>query len=310
MSKLGRPRRPDLDAYCEAHPGVLRATAASRLKKALYVEPAVPNAGTVNLSITDGVVLIGSDCHYWPGDPSTAHRAFVHMCTALSPAAVVLNGDVFDGARISRFPQSHWQEYLALPGVQDEIGVCQARLREILDAACGSASPPEEIDFVWTLGNHDSRFERYLIAGAAELAGFPGTRLKDHFPDWTPAMDVWINRDGPEMVSVKHRFKSGIHAPHNNTKDAGVTMVTGHLHSLKVMPWSDYRGTRWGVDGGMMGVPYSDPFYAYTEHSPVNWRSGFVVLTFRGGRLMWPELVWVMDEAAGLVCFRGEVLEV
>ena len=51
-------------------------------------------------------------------------------------------------------------------------------------------------------------------------------------------------------VVIKHRMKGGIHAAHKNTLHAGTTMVTGHLHSLKVTPFSDYNGTRWGVDTG------------------------------------------------------------
>ena len=264
-----------------------------------------------DISIPDGVVLIGSDCHYWPGEPSTAHRAFVHAAEDLAPSAIILNGDVFDGARVSRWSASAWREYTQLPSVTGEIGVCQARLREIVLAGNtgaddrGLANPA----CLWTLGNHDSRFERYLVESAPEISGVQGTRLKDHFPDWTPAMSVWINGDTEHAVVVKHRFKNGMHAPHNNTRDAGITMVTGHLHSLKVSPWSDYRGTRWGVDGGTMAVPHG-PQFDYSEDNPVNWRSGFVVLTFHNGRLMWPELVWVIEEAEGLVCFRGEVVEV
>jgi hypothetical protein len=81
-------------------------------------------------------------------------------------------------------------------------------------------------------------------------------------------------------------------------------MVTGHLHSLKVMPVSDYNGTRWGVDAGTMADPYGPQFYNYTELNPVNWRSGFAMLTFKRGKLMWPETAWVSGPNA--VQFRGQ----
>src|SRR5690349_3993729 len=54
--------------------------------------------------VRSGVVLVGSDGHYWPGEPSTAHRAFVHFTKELKPKAVIFNGDAFDGASISRHP--------------------------------------------------------------------------------------------------------------------------------------------------------------------------------------------------------------
>jgi hypothetical protein len=50
--------------------------------------------------------------------------------------------------------------------------------------------------------------------------------------------------------------------------------------------------------------------YIYTEDSPVNWRSGFAILTFVNGELMPPELVQFISEDDGLVFFRGEVISV
>jgi hypothetical protein len=41
-----------------------------------------------------------------------------------------------------------------------------------------------------------------------------------------------------------------------------------------------------------------------------NWASGFAVLTFAGGLLLPPELVLVLDEKAGLVSFRGELINI
>ena len=255
------------------------------------------------LSIEDGVVVIASDAHYWPGDPSTAHRALIKIIKQLEPAAVIINGDTLDGASISRWGVGSEVEFRARPSVVEELAVCQQRMREIANAAPQAAR-------YWPFGNHDARFETFLMRAAPEFAGVMGTRLKDHFDNWTPCWSVWINSDGPTPVVIKHRFRGGIHATYNNTLHSGLTMVTGHLHSLNVNAFSDYRGVRWGVDSGTLAVPYDRPFIHYTEDNPVNWRSGFVVLTFRHGRLLWPELVYVINEVDGLIGFRGEVLEV
>ena len=160
---------------------------------------------------------------------------------------------------------------------------------------------------IWTLGNHDARFETRLAHVAQEYALIHGVHLSDHFPDWDCAWAVWIN-GGPGGVVVKHRFKSGLHAPHNNTLWAGMSMVTGHLHSQKVMPISDYLGTRWGVDSGCMADPYGPQFTDYSEDNARSHRSGFVALSFRKGRLLWPELISVFDK--NHVEFRGDVIEV
>ena len=85
-------------------------------------------------------------------------------------------------------------------------------------------------------------------------------------------------------------------------------MVTGHLHSLKVTPFDDYKGTRFGIDTGTLAEPSGPQFENYLEHSPTNWRSGFVVLTFKDGELLWPEVVRVFDKDK--IDFRGEVIKV
>jgi hypothetical protein len=53
-------------------------------------------------SLLNGVVMIGSDCHYNPEYISTAHKAFVYFTKQLKPNMVILNGDLFDFAVISQ----------------------------------------------------------------------------------------------------------------------------------------------------------------------------------------------------------------
>jgi hypothetical protein len=93
----------------------------------------------------------------------------------------------------------------------------------------------------------------------------------------------------------------------NNTVNAGVSVVTGHLHSLKVTPFADYNGNRFGVDTGTLAET-DGPQFTYAEINPSNHRSGFAVLNFFNGRLLWPELVHKFDE--DMVEFRGEVIDV
>jgi hypothetical protein len=57
-----------------------------------------------------------------------------------------------------------------------------------------------------------------------------------------------------------------------------------------------------------MADPDGPQFVDYLEDNPRNWRSGFVVLTFWKGKLLWPEIVNVIDEKH--VQFRGVIHEV
>jgi hypothetical protein len=248
----------------------------------------------LHLDIESGIVLIASDAHYWPGVVTTMHRAFVRACKEMNPRAVIMNGDVFDGARISRHSPIMWEES---PTVKQEMEACQERLGEIEQAA-GKAEK------IWTFGNHDARFESRLAAVASEFANVDGMHLKDNFAFWRPCWSTFINDD----CVVKHRFKGGIHATHNNTLWSGKTIITGHLHSAKVTPLTDYNGTRWGVDSGTLCEAPWVQAINYLEDNPVNWRSAFVVLTFHKGRLLQPELC--LQHATGQAEWRGRVWDV
>lgn len=249
----------------------------------------------VHCKIKNGVVLVGSDAHYWPGKPSTGHKAFVKFAKKLSPQIIILNGDAFDGARISRHPPIGWEKR---PQVIEELEVVQERLQEIELAA------PKSARLVWPLGNHDARFETRLATIAPEYARVHGFHLKDHMgARWEPCWSCWVNSD----VVVKHRFRGGAHSTHNNTVAAGKTMVTGHLHAAKITPYTDYNGTRYGIDTGCLADP-NGPQFGYSEDNPRNHRSGFVVLTFKSGKLLQPELALVWDKHH--IQFRGELVEV
>ena len=248
-----------------------------------------------HFEVQDGTVVVFSDAHFWPGIRSTAFRGLLKTIKDMKPVAVVCNGDAFDGARISRYPRIGWD---STPTVVDELKAVKERLGEIYDASPSAKR-------YWPLGNHCARFENRLAAMAPEFEGVLGFHLKDHFPEWIPCWSVWVN----QLVAIKHRLRNGIHAAHNNTVNTGLTTVTGHLHSLKVTPFTDWRSVRWGVDTGTLADPNGPQFVDYTEDTgELNHRSGFAVLTFHKGQLLWPELVYARAEDE--VEFRGRVYQV
>jgi hypothetical protein len=244
-------------------------------------------------AITDGVILIASDCHYWPGIVTKAHQAFCKLAKELKPKMVVLNGDILDGARISRHARIMWEKQ---PQMKDEIAAVQDRCAEIERAASGAK-------LVRTIGNHDARFENYLSSRVGELEEMTGMTLLDYLPRWRAGWCIHLNNQTDGWTTIRHRpVNGGIHSAYNSTLKAGVSYVHGHLHKLSVTPWSDYRGRRYGIDTGTMAEPYG-PQFNYTEAGPVNWASGFAVLTFHKGKLLQPELCVVEH---GDAWFRGK----
>lgn len=256
------------------------------------------NHAVINADIADGVVLIGSDAHIWPGPLTTMQRAFIHFARKIKPTAIIANGDFFDGARASRWAHSSWGDMGQKPSIRQELEAVKDYMSAVV------AASPESKRF-WTLGNHDARFESKIVSVAPEFEGVQGLSLKDHFPLWHPCWRVDINDD----IIVRHRELGGEHADFRNAQTSGKTMVTGHDHRCGVTPWRNYTGTKWGVRCGFMGDSPQDPQYVnYLEAKEPNWLPAFVVLTFRAGRLLWPELCTKHDDDN--VEFRGEVITV
>jgi len=250
----------------------------------------------INLGIEDGCVIVFSDAHFIPSQRSTAFKGLLWAIQEFKPKAVICNGDAFDGASISRYEASD----IPQTSVIQELRACQAALEEIEETA---KAERHNVKLVFTWGNHDSRFANKLAQHAPQFKDVYGFKLTDHIPNWEFCWACWPT----ENTIVKHRYKGGVHATHNNTVNAGVSIVTGHLHSLKVTPFDDYNGTRYGVDTGTLAET-DGPQFTYGELNPSNHRSGFAVLNFFNGKLLWPELVHKFDE--DMVEFRGEVIDV
>ena len=171
-------------------------------KQESVVKTIIPdNKRILSHQVDNGHVFIASDCHYWPGEETVAHKAFVKLLTEFKSKTVILNGDVFDGSRISRHEPLMGTNP---PTPKQEIEACQDRLDEIRNASKNARC-------FWTFGNHDVRLHRYIAVNAPELSDFQG--LFDYFPGWHTGWRVDINDD----VVVKHRWHNGQHATYNNT---------------------------------------------------------------------------------------------
>lgn len=242
-------------------------------------------------------ILIGSDAHFWPGLITTAWRAYCAVSAAVDPEYQILNGDTLDGATISRHDPIAWE---VTPKLAEELECVLERMKEAKDSAPNAKR-------LWTCGNHDTRFERYLAKNVPQFRSIKGSCLSDH-TGWPVSWSILINKDTCPVM-VKHAFRGGIHAVYNNTLHAGISIVTGHLHAQLVRPFTDYRGTRYGVDAGTL-ADINAPSFGYCMDAPVNWRSGFVVLTFDDdGILMPPELCEVQTLGrAQRAIFRGKIV--
>jgi hypothetical protein len=194
----------------------------------------------------------------------------------------------------------------AQPSVAEELAIVQHRMAEIASVAGLDTS------LVLTIGNHDARLDTFLSQNAAAMEGVKGFALRDHIERcWAMAWQVEINGSGPDGVLVKHRHRSGASATKANVLAAGRSIVTGHTHQPCITRISHGSRHLYGVDAGCIAALNSRAFVGYTEMAAAagmaNWASGFAVLTFENGLLLRPELVLVLDEAAGLWSWRGKI---
>jgi hypothetical protein len=186
--------------------------------------------------------------------------------------------------------------------VKQELDACVEYLTEVEQAS------RHKSNLIWTLGNHDMRFESMLANSSAhKYEGIKGFTLKDHFPLWQSCWSYWVN----DNTQIKHRHKGGYNAGRANVQASSVHTVTGHTHVLTVHPFTTLNpaftmGTIYGVQTGCLANPYGQQF-SYMEDSARDHRSGFAMLTYERGQLLPPELIQVWDEAAGEVTFRGKI---
>lgn len=281
------------------------------LEGAGIILPSAPRDGTpigqwtypkqIDRTISDGVIIVGSDAHIWPGEDTTALKALLEVTRDLGKSVrlLVANGDWLDGASTNRHDPFGWVDR---PNAKQELDCVTDALHRWRMAA-KPARTGVECDY--TVGNHELNFERKLAVQAKDYRGLPGMRLADHFPEWNVAWSCRVNWGTVGATMIKHRFaSSGIHAAYNATLKAGTNTVNGHTHSLEVKPWADYRGRRYACQSGSLADP-NGPQFEYHEQNPSPSCSGFAVLTFKDGRLLMPELCEVIE---GRAYFRGQVV--
>lgn len=232
-------------------------------------------------------VVIFSDAHFWPGATSDAYWILLQVLEELGPDLVIDNGDSWDGASISRHDPNLWEHK---PSLRQELDCVREHLGSIQEYAGA------DCDFIKIIGNHDMRWEAMLASKAPYIQDMPSTKVSDLFPDWEHQVSVMLNGH----TWVKHRWHSGVHGAWNNVLKAGVSMITGHTHRLGIRPYTDMRGTRYGIETGTLARPWG-PQFRYVEQNPRNWQMGFVVLTIDGDTVH-PEVVEVKD---GIAWFRG-----
>jgi hypothetical protein len=246
----------------------------------------------LELQLRGKTLLVGGDAHFWPGQRSVIWEAFVEVAHAIKPDAIILNGDMIDGTRVSRHPRLRNQN---APRVVDELNEAERQIDRL----------PEAEHRLWMLGNHDTRLDNYLANSAPEVDD-AAKSLRDWFPNWEFAYATVVNEGLPRVIptEVRHFYRMGNHARWNNVMYSGIHMVTNHTHGSGVTPFNNRLGRIYGIETGMLNSNHA-PQFEYHQGMPSRSNGGFAVLSFDdAGNLLPPELC---EHVYGRAWFRGRV---
>jgi hypothetical protein len=261
--------------------------------------------GCMELSYKKDVNFIcASDWHCWPSHLAVMSDSYVIFSRFLEEMAkdksrdflVIVNGDVFDGTSISRYPPCRWERK---PTVEEEVNAC----KEHLDPIEKAAKKHPNVKLIWTWGNHDERFDSRLSMAAPQFESVYGTSLQHHFPEWTFTQSLLVN----QTAYFIHDVHKGKHAAYNNTADFGpnVHVFTGHTHRLLTRPKTFFHGMGKATETGTL-CSRTGAQFQYLKGNQPDWQEGFVTGVISGNKV-YEELVMVEN---GEAFWRGDFYEV
>lgn len=243
--------------------------------------------------IKNGTVVVFSDAHIIPNIRSSAQKALLSVCKSINPDMIINLGDIFDFASISSHDKLSWENRFTL---EEEL---QAGLDFMEDVH--KSAPQAKKYFLFS--NHDCRYNKFLAKHAPQFKGVKGFSLEDHIPSyWNNCMSLTLNKN----TIFLHQYHGGVHAGYNNVVKSGISIVTGHTHLLENKPFTDYNGTRYGIQTGTLSSIKDNPLFNYTLGTPLNWIAGFTILTYMDGELQMPEFCTVNKDNQAV--FRGKVV--
>lgn len=220
-----------------------------------------------NIKLKDGKIFVASDLHF-PYQDNKAIECFLKEIENKKPDIIVLNGDLLDFYRLSRFTKD--------PSGKDpaeEIEMCREflhRLRNITQAPV-----------YYTIGNHETRLEKYILDQAPMIAC-----LMDNVFQVIKTDD--INIIGCSRLTINDNFvfehgtrlgsKTGLSAI-KELEAHYLSGATGHTHRLaRYSTRKSGKRFTWLETGCLCDL---SPEYMVDP----DWEQGFGIVEFKNGRL-------------------------
>jgi len=172
-------------------------------------------------------VIVGADAHV-PYHDAQALRIFINRARSIGAKTVILNGDWLDCYQLSRFARDPNMRNIA-----GEIATLKTILGIIRDEL-----PDARI--IYKFGNHEDRFDAYIMANAKELYGLKSIHLDELAELGLKELKIEVVRDkriiriGHLNVIHGHEYPGGMSAPVNPARGlylkAKKSALEGHFH--------------------------------------------------------------------------------
>lgn len=189
--------------------------------------------------LSPGRVLVLSDIHF-PFHHKPALIKAIEHGRKIGVSTIILNGDAVDCNRVSRYTKEK-----DAPDIQSEktiFGQFLEKLRHLFPNA----------NIIWKKGNHEVRWEVYLMSNAPELISLAGVDIHTVFDanNWG-VIDVAENqimKAGPLTIAHGHEYKSmfgmGINPARTARMKGAGNILFGHVHRKSYDMGTDINGVQ------------------------------------------------------------------
>lgn len=233
----------------------------------------------VEVRLKDKKVFVASDIHF-PFQDNNAVDRFINDCYLEMPDVIVLNGDLMDFYKLSRFSKDPKGR-----DPEEEIDMCREFLGKLRQA-----NPNAEI--YYTIGNHETRLTKYILDNAPYIVG-----LVENVFDLLKVDEFNVIGCSSLLVNDTFMFKHGTRLGNKSGLSAMKELeahylsgATGHTHRLaKFTTRKSGKRFVWFETGCLCTL---DPEYMVQP----DWQQGYAVIKFDSkGKLKESHIVEIGD---------------
>lgn len=233
----------------------------------------------VELRVKDKTIFVASDIHF-PFQDDKAVDKFINDCNIYCPEIIVLNGDLMDFYKLSRFSKDPKGR-----DPEEEIDMCREFLGK-LRQVCPTA------EIYYTIGNHETRLTKYILDNAPYIVG-----LVENVFDLLKVSEFNVIGCSSLLVNDTFMFKHGTRLGNKSGLSAMKELeahylsgATGHTHRLaKFTTRKSGKRFIWFETGCLCTL---DPEYMVQP----DWQQGYASITFDSkGKLKESHIVEIGD---------------